>query len=102
MRITAATYVPVLRYKGAEQSALQRLGLQVRKRTIPLMEFVPKDFFAEAAQGALVKVAKGLRDSCGWNYPFIVDPGLLGYDVAANCIRQIMGKRSATIQISEL
>jgi hypothetical protein len=31
-----------------------------------------------------------LRDSCGWRYPFIVDPALLGHEVAAKCIRQII------------
>ncbi len=92
MRITSATYVPVLRYKGAEQSALQKLAAEVRKATIPLIEFVPKDFFEEAAQGALVKVARGLINSCGWNHPFIVDPGLLDPDVAAKCIRQIIAE----------
>ena len=74
MRITPATYVPVLRYKGAKQTALQRLSPQVRKTTVPLIELVPKDFFEQAAQGALVKVAKGLIDACGWSHPFIVDP----------------------------
>lgn len=92
MRITRTTYVPVLRFKGAEQSALQRLSTQVRKTVIPLIEFVPKDFFEEANQGALVKVAKGLIDACGWSHPLIVDPSLLGNDVAANCIAQIMGE----------
>jgi len=90
MRITSATYVPVLRYKGAERAALQKLTAQARQAMIPLVELVPKDFFEEAAQGALVKVAKGLRDSCGWRHPFMMDPGLLGHDVAAKCIRQIM------------
>ena len=79
--------MPVLRYKGAERNALQKLTAQAREAMITLVEFVPKDFFEEAVQGALVKVAKGLRDSCGWRYPFIVDPGLLGHDVAAKCIR---------------
>ena len=92
MRITRASYVPVLRYKGAERTALQKLTNQTRQAMIPLVEFVPKDFFEKAAQGELVKVAKGLRDSCGWNYPFIVDPGLLGHDIAAKCIRQIMAE----------
>jgi hypothetical protein len=92
MRITRATYMPVLRYKGAERTALQKLSTQARHAIIPLIEFVPKDFFEDAAQGLLVKVAKGLRDTCGWNYPFIVDPGLLGHDVAAKCIRQIMAE----------
>jgi hypothetical protein len=90
MRITRATYIPVLRYKDAERTALRKLTSQTRQAIVPLIEFVPKDFFEEAAQGPLVKVAKGLRDSCGWRYPFIVDPGLLGHEVAAKCIRQIM------------
>jgi len=92
MRINAARYVPVLRYKGAEQNAVRNLRPEVRKTTIPLIEFVPKDFFEEAAQGALVKVARGLIDSCGWSSPFIIDPSLLGYDVAAKCIRQIIAE----------
>ncbi len=92
MRITRSIYVPVVRYKGAERIALQKLKPSARQAMIPLIEFVPKDFFEEASQGALVKVAKGLRDSCGWNYPFMVDPGLLGHDVATKCIRQIMAE----------
>jgi hypothetical protein len=92
MEITPATYVPVLRYKGAEQTALQRLSPQVRKATVPLIELVPKDFFEQAVQGALVKVGKGLIDTCGWSHPFIVDPGILGHDVAAKCIRPIMAE----------
>lgn len=92
MRITPANYVPVLRWKGAEQTAVRRLSSHVRKATIPLIEFVPKDFFEDAAQGALIKVAKGFIDSCGWNSPFILDPSLLGHDLAAKCIRQIMAE----------
>ena len=92
MKITSSHYVPVLRCKGAEKKALQNLSVLVRSSMVPLIEFVPKDFFEEAEQGAMVKVSRALIDSCGWNYPFIIDPGLLGDDIAANCVRQIFAQ----------
>jgi hypothetical protein len=92
MKITNATYVPVLRCKGAEKMALQKLSIPIRSSIVPLIEFVPKDFFEEAEQGAMIKVAKVLIDNCGWNYPFIIDPALLGHEVAAKCIRQIFAE----------
>jgi hypothetical protein len=92
MKITGLHYVPVLRCKGAEQKALQNLSSPVRSAMVPLIEFVPKDFFEEAKQGAMVKVSRRLIDSCGWHYPFIIDPGLLGDEIAANCVRPIFAQ----------
>lgn len=89
MNLKPETYMPVLRWKGAEKTALQKLGSDVRASIVPLVELVPKDFFADAKQGMLARVAKELIKSSGWQHPFIIDPALLGNEIAAKCIATI-------------
>jgi hypothetical protein len=89
MKINTDSYVPVLRWKGAERTALQRLTADVRSSVVPIIEFVPQDFAADVKEGSLRKLAKSLINSCGWNYSFIVDASLLGDGVAASCIAAV-------------
>lgn len=44
IRIITTTYVPAVRWKGAERLALRSLPLSTRRRIVPLIELVPKDF----------------------------------------------------------
>jgi hypothetical protein len=66
IRINSTTYVPAMRWKGAEQLALRSLAKDIRRRIVPLVELVPKDSLPLAAPGGISKLAKSLAESCGW------------------------------------
>jgi hypothetical protein len=62
-------YVPILRWKGAERIAIQKLAPDVKDLMTPLIEIVPKDFTKVPAQAR----AKQLAESWGWQRRFFVD-----------------------------
>jgi hypothetical protein len=47
-----AHYVPMLRWKPAEQTALQNLRYEDKVKMTPLIEFVPRDFKAKKGKAA--------------------------------------------------
>jgi Beta protein len=85
IRIITTTYVPAVRWKGAERLALRSLPLSTRRRIVPLIELVPKDFLPFAASGRISKFAKALAETCRWgsDCALLLDPHLLGDDQAA-------------------
>lgn len=85
IRIVATTYGPAVRWKGAERLALRSLPLSTRRRIVPLIEPVPKDFLPFAASGQISKFAKALAETCRWGSDcgLLLDPHLLGDDQAA-------------------
>ena len=66
IRIGSGTYVPLVRWKGAERLALQAVSKYIRPRIVPLIELVPKDFAPLAEAGAIQKFGKQLAETWGW------------------------------------
>lgn len=90
--IDHATYVPVLRWKGAERMALLELSRNVRRQVVPLIELVPKDFLPLAEAGATQKIAKQIAETWGWGprAPVLLDTHLLGGELATLAIGPIV------------
>ena len=85
IRISPTTYVPVLRWKGAEQLAISRLTTNARRRMVPVVELVPRDFLPVARAGDLSEFGKSLAAIGGWGpeRPVLLDPHLLGDELAS-------------------
>lgn len=66
------TYVPVIRWKKAEQLALRGLHSDVKNQIVPIFEIVPKDF--EKKKRGL---AKDMAERWGWGRRCYVDFQLL-------------------------
>ncbi len=71
-------YVPVLRWKSSERSALCKLDADVKKRITPIFELVPRDFENKSSGSILAKHAKQLAECWGWKDLFFIDFCLLG------------------------
>jgi Beta protein len=76
-------YVPVLRWKAAEISAVRELTSTQRQRLKPLFEFVPQTFKDLPLQRAVALNARDIAVNWGWDRPCLVDPSPLGPSVAA-------------------
>jgi hypothetical protein len=55
-------YIPVLRWKSSERSALCKLDADVKKRITPIFELVPRDFEDKPTASVLAKQAKQLAE----------------------------------------
>jgi hypothetical protein len=66
-------YVPVLRWKGAERTAVQNLPNSIRDGLTPLIELVPKHI----AKTRIEIAARQVAESWGWNRLTFVDFNLL-------------------------
>jgi hypothetical protein len=90
--IDYATYVPVVRWKGAERTGLLGLSRDVRRRIVPLIELVPNDFLPLAEAGAIQKFAKQIAETWGWgpSAPVLLDTHLLGGGLATSAIGQVI------------
>jgi hypothetical protein len=71
-------YVPILRWKTAEQLAVRKLGSKVRRQMTPLIEITPKDMPASSAKlgQRLAKAADEMVKNWG-DDPLFVDLGLI-------------------------
>lgn len=76
-------YVPLLRWKGAEISAVRDLTSAQRDRLKPLFELVPKSFAKLPVERVVALKARELATNWGWDRPCFIDPHLLGPSVAA-------------------
>ena len=76
-------YVPVLRWKGAEISAVRDLTNAQRAQIKPLFEFVPKAFSKLLVERAVALKAREVATNWGLDQPCFIDPNLLGSSVAA-------------------
>ena len=85
IRINPTTYVPVLRWKGAEQTAISQTTNNIRRRMVPIIEPVLRDFMPLAGASDMSAFAKSLAETCGWGSerPLLLDPHLLGDDLAS-------------------
>jgi Beta protein len=90
MTITDESYVSVLRWKGAEKRAVKALSPDIKRTVVPVIEFVPKDFWETAEQAAVNTVGKEIAENWGWRNPVIIDPHLLGDDLAARNIEFVL------------
>ena len=92
IRIGNGTYVPVMRWKGAERLALRAISKDIRRRIVPLIELVPKDFVPLAEAGAIQKFGKQLAETCGWGpaAPVLLDTHLLGNAMGTAVIRPMV------------
>ncbi len=90
MTITESTYVPVIRWKGAEKMALRQLHPEIKQSVMPIIEFVPKDFWGSSEHAAINTVGREIAENWGWKNPVILDPHLLGDRVAAQNIRIVI------------
>jgi hypothetical protein len=57
---------------------------------VPLIEFVPKDFWENSEHAAVEAIGKEIAENWGWKNPTIIDPHLLGDDVAARNIEVVL------------
>ena len=90
MRITDQTYLPVLRWKGAEKTATRALNSDIKRSVVPIIEFVPKDFWGTSEHAAINTVGKEIAENWGWKNPVIIDPHLLGDRTAAQTIQVVL------------
>ena len=90
MNITDQTYLPVLRWKGAEKAALRALSPDIRSAIVPLIEFVPRDFWGSAENAAINTVGKEVAENWGWKHPVIIDPHLLGDNTAGKNLYSVL------------
>jgi hypothetical protein len=92
IRIDSETYVPAIRWKGAERLGLGAISKSIRRRIVPLIELVPKDFGALAEAGAIQKFGKQLAETWGWGAaaPVLLDTHLLGDAMATAVIRPMV------------
>ena len=79
-------YVPVLRWKSSERTALCNLDGEIKKRITPIFELVPRDFEDKPTASVLARHAKQVAESWGWNHLFFIDFSLLGEGLAAHCL----------------
>jgi hypothetical protein len=106
MNVNIKPYVPILRWRTAEMTALEKLALNDRENITPLVEFImpapttdkkdrrkvietPKDKFLRN----LSEVSKGLSESCGRS-PVFIDVHLLDSDIRASSLEQILTSSS--------
>lgn len=68
-------YVPVLRWKSSERSALCKLTPDVKKRITPIFELVPLD--QEKKSVSMATQAKHIAEYWGWSDLFFIDFRLL-------------------------
>ena len=92
IRIDGETYVPAIRWKGAERLALGAVSKSIRRRIVPLIEVVPKDFGALAEAGAIQKFGRQVAETWGWGAaaPVLLDTHLLGDAMATAVIQPIV------------
>lgn len=92
IRIGSGTYVPVVRWKGAERLAIGAISKNIRPRIVPLIEVVPKDFVPLAEAGAIQKFGKQLAETWGWGpaVPVLLDTHLLGDAMGTAVIRPMV------------
>src|SRR5438477_5506069 len=90
MKITDRTYVSVLRWKGAEKTAARTLSSNIKRAIVPIIEFVPKDFWGTSEHAAINIVGKEVAENWGWRNPVIIDPHLLGDRTAAQNIQVVL------------
>jgi hypothetical protein len=91
IRISPTTYLPVLRWKGAGQLAISRIKTNHRRRIVPIVEPVPRDFLPLANASGVSEFAKSLAAVSGWGpeRPLLLDPHLLGEQFAGFVIPHI-------------
>jgi Beta protein len=92
MTITDQSYISVLRWKGAEKRAARALSADTKRTVVPLIEFVPKDFWETAEHAATATIGKEIAENWGWRNPIVVDPHLLGDALAAQNIEVVLGE----------
>jgi hypothetical protein len=90
MSIDDRTYVAVLRWKGAEKTAVRALSSDIKRSIVPIIEFVPKDFWGTSEHAAINTVGKEVAENWGWRNPVIIDPHLLGDKTAAQNIQVVL------------
>lgn len=108
---TIKSYIPILRWRPAEITALGKLFPQDKEKITPLIEFVmpapsidrksrkttktPKEKFSQA----LSNVTENLLKSCGYN-PAFVDVHMLDSDIRASSLNQILSSSNELRLIS--
>ena len=77
-------YVPVLRWKSSERTAICKLDASVKKRITPIFELVQRDFENKETTSVLTKHAKQIAECWGWSDLFFIDFSLLDANRAAH------------------
>src|SRR5262249_9644622 len=74
-----------------EQSAISRVTTSTRRRMVPIIEPVLRDFLPVAAMSDMSPFVKSIAETCGWGpeRPLLIDPHLLGDDLATVVIPSI-------------
>lgn len=92
INIDNGTYVPAIRWKGAERLGFRALSKDIRRRIVPLIELVPKDFLPLLRAGATDKFARQVAETWGWGSasPVLLDTHLLGADAGTAALRPMV------------